>query len=63
MKAFLILSGFLAFGLLSQGGAALAQPFPTGLSNPKPCNYNRCLGQCVKNRLRQNCHAFCRRCT
>ena len=61
MKTILMFAGLLAFGLLTPVETATAQP--TALSNPKPCNYTRCLGSCVKNRIMRNCHQYCRRCT
>jgi len=61
MKAILIAAGLLAFGLSMQVETATAQP--TALSNPKPCNYTRCLASCVKNKIMRNCHQYCRRCT
>ena len=62
MKTGLIIAALAALYLAVPASPAFAQ-FPTGLKDPPMCKVDRCLRNCVRNRIQRNCHQWCRRCT
>ena len=61
MKTVLIITALAVVYLVAPAGPALAQY--SALVNPPACKMDRCLRNCVRNRLIKNCHLRCRRCT
>jgi hypothetical protein len=61
MKTVLIITALAVGWLTVPASPAFAQY--SALVNPKACKVDRCLRNCVRNRIQRNCHAWCRRCT
>jgi hypothetical protein len=61
MKTGLIIAALAALSLVAPAAPAFAQY--SALVNPPACKIDRCLRNCVRNRIMKNCHRWCRRCT